>query len=423
MNNTSNNITLTKDSWLTWPETIKLVEVFDAAGQEIRFVGGAVRDLLVGVAVKDVDVATPASPQQVLGILEKAGIRAIPTGLSHGTVTAVVDGMPFEITTLRCDVKTYGRHAEVQFTRDWQEDAARRDFTINALYCDAAGRVYDYHNGLEDLRSRRVRFIGDAETRIREDGLRILRFFRFTARYSESEIDGEGLAACHQCREMLDDLSGERIAQEMLKFLEAETASALVAMMDEQRLTHSLFGYAIDTKAIEHWPRIHLIADVEESATPSSLVLLALLCRAQESTMHDYIIQRWKLSNKQAELLTFLKEAKAIKPDLNEAEQKRILRHVGAERFHALSLVSWTEELSASSDKAQMLAAAYRPILWLAGHWQIPIFPVRGGDLAQLGLPRGPQMGAWLKQLEDWWEREGYTPTREEILRRFEGQR
>lgn len=418
-----NNITLTKDSWLSWPQTIKLIETFDAAGQEMRFVGGAVRDLLAGVAVKDVDVATPASPQQVLGLLEKAGIRAIPTGLSHGTVTAVIDGMPFEITTLRCDVKTYGRHAEVQFTRDWEEDSARRDFTINALYCDAQGRIYDYHNGIEDLRTRHVRFIGDAETRIREDGLRILRFFRFTARYSEREIDGEGLAACHQCREMLDDLSGERIAQEMLKFLEAETAPGLLELMDEQRLTHSLFGYNIDTKLLEYWPRVQLIADIDETTSSLSLVLLALLCRAQEGAMDDYIIKRWKLSNKQAELLTFLSAAKEITPDLDEADQKRILRRIGAERFRALTLVSWTENLSYSADKAQMLAAAYRPILWLAGHWNIPSFPVNGDDLSQLGLESGPQMGAWLKQLEDWWEREGYTPTREEILRRFEGQR
>lgn len=419
----NNDINLTKESWLTWPETIKLIEVFDAAEQEIRFVGGAVRDLLAGIAVKDVDVATPASPQQVLGILEKAGIKSIPTGLSHGTVTAVIDSTAFEITTLRCDVKTYGRHAEVQFTHDWQEDAARRDFTINALYCDASGRIYDYHNGLEDLRAHRVRFIGDAETRIREDGLRILRFFRFTARYSENEIDGEGLAACHQCREMLDGLSGERIAQEMLKFLEAESAATLLGMMDEQRLTHSLFGYAIDKKAIEHWPRVHLMADIEEESTPVAMVLLALLCRAQEASMEDYIIQRWKLSNKQAELLTFLSQVKQIAPDLDEAEQKRILRQVGAERFRALALVSWTENLTFTPNKAQMLAAAYRPIIWLAGHWNIPVFPVSGADLAQLGLERGPQMGAWLKQLEDWWEREGYTPTREEILKRFEGQR
>ncbi len=417
------NANLTKDSWLTWPQTRKLVETFEAAEQEIRFVGGAVRDLLAGMPVKDVDVATTASPQQVLGILEKAGIKAIPTGLSHGTVTAVIDHMPFEITTLRCDIKTYGRHAEVLFTRDWEQDAARRDFTINALYCDVEGRVYDYHHGLEDLRSRRVRFIGDPETRIREDALRILRFFRFTARYSEGEIDGEGLAACHQCREMLDDLSGERIAQEMLKFLDSEAAPALIQLMDEQRLTHPLFGYAVDARVLECWSRIRLMADIEEEALPVSMVLLALLCRAQEGAMSDYVIQRWKLSNAQSDLLKFLSGAKQITSDMNEAEQKRLLRRIGAERFRALALVSWAENLSISPNEAQMLSAAYRPILWLSGHWDIPIFPIGGADLAALGVESGPQMGAWLKQLEEWWEAEGYHPTREEILHRFESQR
>jgi len=422
MNN--NHINLTKDSWLTWPETRRLVEVFDAAGKEMRFVGGAVRDLLAGVPVKDVDVANSRLAEQVLGLLEKAGIKAIPTGLSHGTVTAVVEGKPFEITTLRCDIKTFGRHAEVLFTRDWEQDAARRDFTINALYCDAEGRIYDYHHGLEDLRARRVRFIGNPATRIREDGLRILRFFRFTARYGEGEVDTEGLAACHECRDMLDKLSGERIAQEMFKLLETEAAPAMIRLMDEQRLTLPLFGYAVDAKLLECWARVGLMVELEEhQELPIPMVLLSLLCRAQEGAMADYLIKRWKLSNAQSDFLRFLDGAAQIGTEMNEAEQKRLLRRYAPERFRALVLVSWAENLAANPSKTQMLSAAYRPMVWLAGHWSIPEFPVSGGDLAALGLSQGPQMGAWLKQLEDWWERENYQPTREEILERFQSQR
>lgn len=420
---TDTRINLTQESWLSWPQTRTLMEVFAAAEKEIRFVGGAVRDLLAGVPVKDVDIATPASPQQVMGILEKAGIKAIPTGMSHGTVTAVVDGKSFEITTLRCDVKTFGRHAEVQFTHDWQEDAARRDFTLNALYCDAKGKIYDYHNGLEDLRARRVRFIGNAATRITEDALRILRFFRFTAAYAEGEIDSDGLAACHQHREMIAQLSGERIAQEMLTFLDAEAAPALLAMMEEQRITPLIFGFSIDTTAVEPWPRVRLMADVDEAKEPMALILLAILCRAQENAMAAHVCERWKLSNKQSDLLNFLDNAHQITSDMEEAEQKRLLRRVGEEKFRALALVSWVESLAIAPQKAQMLAAAYRPIVWLAGQWKIPVFPVKGEDLAALGLEAGPQMGAWLKQLEEWWEREGYAPTREEILKRFEAQR
>jgi poly(A) polymerase len=418
---------LTQSSWLNWPQTQQLISIFEEAGQEIRFVGGAVRDLLAGKAVTDVDVATPASPQQVMGILEKAGIRTIPTGLSHGTVTALIDEQPFEITTLRCDIKSYGRHAEVQFTRDWEQDAARRDFTINALYCDPQGRIYDYHNGLEDLRGRHVRFIGDAKTRIEEDGLRILRFFRFTARYGEGKTDEAGLAACHECREMLEQLSGERIAQEMLKLLQSDQAVNLLALMDEQRLTLPLFGYRLHLESAAVWPRVQLMADIAEAEllAPQEvpLLLIALLARAQEGALAEFVIQRWKLSNKQAEFLNFLIQAPLIDSACDEAEQKRLLRRYGAAFFYALALISWTETLRNQNHHAQMLSAAYRPMLWLAGHWQPPAFPLTGDDLTAAGVTPGPGLGAWLKQLEEWWESEGYQPDKAELLKRFHAQR
>ncbi len=418
-------ITLTKESWLSWPETHTLIEIFTAAEKEIRFVGGAVRDLLISKQVHDVDVATTASPQQVLGILQKADVRAIPTGLSHGTITAIIGEVSFEITTLRSDIKTFGRHAEVQFTDDWRQDSERRDFTINGLYCDVDGRVYDYHQGLEDLRHRRVRFIGDASKRISEDALRILRFFRFTAYYSENEIDGEGLAACHQHREMLQNLSGERIANEMFLLLNAPSAPDILDLMKEQQLTQFIFGYAINTRSLLTWRKIALLIDEPESqfALPIPMIILALLCRSQKGAMDDFIISRWKLSNADADFLRYLTHAPAINHDVSEHKQKQILRQIGAAKFRALAVISWTEHLAQASAQSKLLAAAYRPIIWLAEHWEIPQFPLSGGDLAALGLPAGPTMGAWLKQLEEWWEREGYSPSKEDILNRFKSQR
>lgn len=417
-----------RNSWLYWPQTQRLIEVFHQGGHEIRFVGGAVRDLLLGRPVHDVDVATPASPQQVMGLLEKAQIKVIPTGLSHGTVTALIDSVAFEITTLRADIKTYGRHAEVQFTRNWEEDAARRDFTLNALYCDATGKVYDYFDGLRDLHAHHVRFIGDPEQRIREDGLRILRFFRFSAYYSEGEVDLPGLEACYQCREMLDQLSGERIAQEMLKLMASDYAAAMLERMQEEQLTTSLFGYKIHPEPLKNWPRVKLLADMESSVLPEqdTLLPLVLLCRGQAESavgMADFIIERWKLSNKQADLLRSLVRQPRLSKDSEENEQKRLIRHYGAQTFMLMVLMSWAEMMADTQQQVQLLSASYRSMLWLAEQWQPPVFPLKGSDLIAHGIKSGPELGNWLQKLEDWWEKEDYQPDRQALLERFKAQR
>jgi len=198
---------LAPQPWMTAPETRAVVAALTADGTEVRFVGGCVRDALLGRPVKDVDIATPDRPQRVMELLARAGIRAIPTGIEHGTVTAVVGRTPFEITTLRRDVETYGRRAKVAFTDDWTADAARRDFTINALSCTPDGRLYDPFGGLADLRAGRVRFVGDPEARIREDVLRLLRFFRFYAHYGAAPPDPAALAACRALAPLLPGLA------------------------------------------------------------------------------------------------------------------------------------------------------------------------------------------------------------------------
>src|SRR5579872_7361897 len=205
--------------WLKWPETQALIKAFADAKAPIRFVGGCVRDALLGRAVQDVDVATPLRPEATMALLQKAGIKAIPTGIDHGTATAVIHGKHFEITTLRKDVSTDGRHATVAYTDDWKEDAARRDFTINALYLSPDGELFDYFNGARDAKEGHVRFIGNAGERIREDYLRILRFFRFYAWYGKTEPDKEALTACTEAANNIGTLSGERVQQEMLKLL------------------------------------------------------------------------------------------------------------------------------------------------------------------------------------------------------------
>jgi poly(A) polymerase len=219
--------------WMTAPETVAVMAALSAAGGEARFVGGCVRDALVGRKVRDVDIATHEPPERVLNLLARAGIKAIPTGIKHGTVTAVIGARHFEITTLRRDVETYGRHAKVEYTDDWQADAARRDFTMNALFCGADGSIYDPFGGAADLRAQRVRFVGDPEARIREDVLRLLRFFRFHAHYGKPPPDAAALAACRSLAHLLPTLSGERICAETLKLLSAPEPADVIDLMGE----------------------------------------------------------------------------------------------------------------------------------------------------------------------------------------------
>ncbi|MEE8534186.1 MAG: CCA tRNA nucleotidyltransferase, partial [Alphaproteobacteria bacterium] len=215
------------------PATRAVVDALTADSAEVRFVGGCVRDAVAGRKVTDVDIATPDPPETVTRLLEAAGIRVVPTGIAHGTVTAVIRHRHFEITTLRRDVETYGRRAKVAFTDDWTADAARRDFTINALFCDPDGTLYDPFGGIDDLDAGRVRFVGDAVKRIKEDVLRLLRFFRFYAHYGRPPPDAEALAACRAMARALPGLSGERVSAELLRLLAAPDPAAVLALMIE----------------------------------------------------------------------------------------------------------------------------------------------------------------------------------------------
>ena len=387
--------------WLALSSTQKLIKAFADAGKagELRFVGGAVRDALLGINAEDIDAATSLLPEETTQLLEKSAIRVIPTGIKHGTVTALIDGKSFEITTLRSDISCDGRHAEVAFTNDWQEDAARRDFTMNALYLGTDGELFDYFGGMEDARTGHVRFIGNSKERITEDYLRILRFFRFFANYGKGEIDKEGLAACFDFALMTENLSGERIAHEMLKLLAAPKAFTALKFMQISRVLEQICGFAI-----------HLKNAMKRIPSNSELNLTLLLLSADITPADALIIlaNRWRLSNGLKKTLSLLiNHVNDISIDLPIAQQKHLLRTLGAEVFSSLIILKQALEPQEN----------YQVMLRLISSWQPPKIPVCGDDLLKLGIKQGKELGEKLHKLEILWEESDYTLTKEDLLK------
>jgi poly(A) polymerase len=356
-----------------------LLQALDGA----RFVGGAVRDTLLGLPVSDIDLATPLTPTAVLERLAAAGIRAVPTGLAHGTVTAVLAGGPVEVTTLRRDVATDGRHATIAFTDDWRADAARRDFTINALYADPlSGALFDWFDGRADLLAGRVRFIGDPLRRIAEDHLRILRFFRFLARFGR-QPDAAGLAACAARANDLMALSRERVRDELLKLLVARDALAVVRLMLDHRILAPVLPEIADTDRLAR-----LIArEAAAGLLPDPLRRLAALLPAAAV---EGVGARLKLSNADRKRL-----AGAVQP-LPSADPHILAYHLGE--------AGASDRLLLSDGEDAAVLAALRAV---AG-FTPPVFPVTGGMLVARGLSRGPVVAATLKQVEARWIAEGF---------------
>jgi poly(A) polymerase len=385
---------LESQPWMTAPATEKLM----AALPEARFVGGAVRNTLLGKPVTEVDIAAPYEPPQVCALLAKAGIKTVPTGIEHGTITAVVDGTPFEVTSLRRDVETDGRRAVVAFTTDWAEDARRRDFTMNALYAAPDGEIFDFVAGLTDLHAGKVRFVGDPVTRIREDYLRILRLFRFQAWYGAGEIDAAALAAAQQEKAGIATLSGERIAKEMLKLLEAaDPLPCLIAMRDTSILSQVLPGVA-------NLMRLGSLAKIErtEGFRPDGLLRLATLLSAEDSKT---VAARWKLSTAQRTRLEDICGAKEkLVPTLSTSERDKLLYRLGVPRFKDRLFLVWAEHPRCAAHWWNFLAAAER--------WQKPRFPLSGGDVMAMGVPCGPQVGQVLAEVEAWWIESGFSQDR-----------
>jgi poly(A) polymerase len=367
---------MTPPPWMNDAPVRTLLDALASGGIAARFVGGCVRDWVLGRSISDIDIAVDKPPETVTRALEAADIKVVPTGLKHGTVTAIVKGRPFELTTLRRDVETDGRHAVVAFTDDWREDASRRDFTFNALYADRAGMIYDYFDGRADLLAGRVRFIGDPEQRIAEDRLRVLRFFRFHARFGKPPFDGPGFDACRRNAATVSGLSGERVRKELFRTLDAPGgADAFDAMLEAGVLDHWLPEYAGSTK-------LRALAAREEKAD----VLRRLAAILPVDADATAIGKRLKLSTQESvRLQLMLDPANAI----DTANLRASLYRLGTKLFIDRAL------LDAPDD--------WRAALALADTWTPPELPIGGNDALALGLKPGPKVGALIEAVERWW--------------------
>jgi poly(A) polymerase len=396
--------------WLRRPETRAVFDALSLDGIETRAVGGAVRNALIGLPVTEVDLATTAEPGQVVALAEQAGLKAVPTGIDHGTVTVIADGVPFEVTTLRRDVETFGRHAKVAFTKSWPEDARRRDFTLNALYADREGRVFDPLGGLADLASGRIRFIGAAEARIKEDYLRILRFFRFNAYYGKGEPDPEGLEVAVRLRGGLEQLSAERVWGELKRILVAPEASRAVQSLYNYGLLTGLLG---GVARLGRFDRLTAIEAASNRLANAALRLAALAVFVVEDVAR--LAERLRLSNAEQAVLAQAAEEGRAMPLPDEAAAKAALYRLGSGPYRSRLLIAWAESGAPADDPLWRLA------LTLPDRWEAPAFPLRGTDLLALGHLEGPAVGEALRRLEQEWIAAGFKLDREQLLGKARG--
>jgi poly(A) polymerase/tRNA nucleotidyltransferase (CCA-adding enzyme) len=385
-----------------------VLAALDGEGRSTRIVGGAVRDALLGRAVVDADLATVFPPDEVTARAEGAGLKAVPTGIAHGTVTVVAEGRPFEVTTLRRDVATDGRRAVVHFTTDWAADAARRDFTMNALYCDIAGDILDPLGGLGDLRAGRIRFIGSAEDRIREDYLRILRFFRFFAWYGSGRPDAEGLKACAKLKRGLATLSAERVWAELKRLFAAPDPTRALLWM---RTTETLQKALPESWGIDALHRV-VAAERAEGWSPDPLLRLEAIIPPHRARI-DALSARLRLSNAEAGRLRAWADAPEPDPALSADDLVRVLYRKGTQGVldrlrHGLAREAEAGHTHARDD--------LRRLIRFAEAWERPAFPVTGKDLVAAGMPPGPEVGRRLKALEERWVESGFALSRDEML-------
>jgi poly(A) polymerase len=410
---------LPPQDWMQAAETQAVIAALTAQGTEVRFVGGCVRDAILRRPIRDVDIATHDPPDQVMVLLKKAGIKAIPTGIAHGTVTAVIGKAHFEITTLRCDVETFGRHARVEFTNDWTMDAARRDFTINAMFCRPDGMIIDPFGGLADLGAGRVRFVGNAMQRIDEDVLRLLRYFRFYAYYGHPPADIDALAACQAQAHKLSGLSGERVCGEVMKLLRAPDPAGILLLMQGSRVLHHLLPEAHDFGRLRVLAFLETRGLVRPGLAPDTLRRLAAVLQV-DAGQAGAVAQRLKLSNAESDRLVAL----AAPPQMPDATMdgkaaRRLLHRIGAACFRDLALLAWARRKAAGNRMPVAESERWVGLLDQADAWQPVELPVHGQDLIDLGIPRGPQIGALLAAMDRWWEEGDYRAGRDEALARL----
>ena len=386
--------------WLAAEVSQRVMLALAAHGRSARFVGGCVRDALLDpeADIQDIDIATPELPEQAMALLAAAGLRAVPTGLRHGTVSLHVPGRRFEITTLRRDVACDGRHAEVEFTDDFDADAARRDFTINAMSCAPDGTLHDPMGGRADLAAGRVRFVGDARRRIAEDYLRILRFFRFQGRFGRGAPDGDALGACAELADGIDGLSGERVRQELWLILLGSRPAATLALMRSAGVLARVVPGAVSLDRLERL------------AEPDALLRLAALIRPSSAARVEALADRLRLSNHERERLQAL--VATAMPDFVAGEPaQRLAIHRLGPRLYA-DLVRLGQVAGDIGD------AVADELVALAADWRPRELPIGGADLLALGVPPGPELGRMLADVRRAWEEADFTLDREACLAR-----
>lgn len=385
-----------------WLQSPLVKSVVAALGSDnVKFVGGAVRDTLAGRPVADIDAATRHLPEDTMSLLVEAELKAIPTGLKHGTVTAVKGAEAIEITTLRVDEETDGRHATVAFTDDWLEDAKRRDFTINALYADAAGVIFDPFNGVEDLELGTVRFIGNAVDRLEEDALRILRFFRFHLRYGNGAPNKGALSACTEKRNMLARLSIERVRDELLKMLTVASPLSAFELMEEAGILQQIFGMNHSLEPLKRFFEWEGACKVDPSP------LLRLMYLGMPSMPARKVAGHFKLSNQEKRFLTSVEQLPGQSLSANPKEVRRAIYYNGADVVCAGAIGPDTNR--------------FQQIQSVCQDWTIPLLPVQGRDLISVGVQPGPEMGKTLKELEARWIDSDFTLRKEELLAGLQG--
>jgi poly(A) polymerase len=391
--------------WLRDPEVQALCEACARCEIPIRFVGGAVRDTLLLREVADIDVATPTPAIEVMHRLSAEGFTVVPTGFAHGTVSIVMQTRQFEITTLRRDVETDGRHAVIAPTEAWEEDALRRDFTMNALYLSPDGELFDYTHGQEDALAGCVRFIGDATTRISEDGLRILRFYRFLASHGEPPADDEAHAACRTNADMLKIISGERIAAEMKKLLAAHNPVYALRQMEAAGIVAQIFPTSIRIPVFTRLMMIEHTAGVRASIWARCAALLSVASDSGDAVAQELAI-RWRLSNKEKKQLSLLLTIPRLKPTDGRYCHTRVIRLYGAALYQDVLLLSAAEGGAFDLAPWRDLAVAFVP----------PVFPVSAQDVMARGVSQNAALGEALTRLTDLWEQSDYQLSREELL-------
>jgi poly(A) polymerase len=391
--------------WMKAPPVRRVMRALeDARPNSTRFVGGCVRNALLGEKVADIDIATQLTPVEVEAALRAVGVAVHPTGIEHGTVTAAADNHTFEVTTLRRDVETDGRRAVVAFTQDWGEDAQRRDFRMNALYASLDGELFDpTGGGLADVRARRVVFVGEAETRIREDYLRILRFFRFNAWYGRGWLNAEGLAACGRLKSGLASISAERIWSETKKLLAARDPAPALTAMAQTGVFAQLYPDAHGLDLLRTLVGIEAVRRMPPDPMRRFLSLFS-----KDGDIVAAAARRLKMSNEERDRLVLsARDATPVSPSMSPAEIRRMLYQNGPVLFRDRVMLAWANAGGTGDWMTLILAAS---------HWVRPILPVTGQDLLAAGIAEGPAVGAALRKLESAWIASDFAAGRYELL-------